>query len=130
MVVVVLITFFPIILGTVVGLESVTQSTMLLARSMGVRSLALYRYILFPTAAPYIAAAFRLGASLAVIGAIFAEFVGSTEGIGTKMMLAIGTHDTVLAFGALIVTAVAGILFYAVASAIAKAVTSRVERRA
>jgi NitT/TauT family transport system permease protein len=125
LVVVVLITFFPIILGTVVGIQSVSGSTMLLARSTGMTSVNLYRYVLLPSAAPYIAASFRLGASLALIGALFAEFVGSTSGIGTKMVLAIGTHDTVLAFAALIVTALGGMVLYAAAAGLTKLVTRR-----
>ena len=128
LVVVVLIVVFPIILATIVGIQSVTTEKLYLVRSMGARTMDVGRYVLAPTAAPYIAAAFKLGASLALIGALFAEFVGGKEGIGIQMVFAIGLHDTELAFGALLITSLAGIALYGCASAVANAATSSVTR--
>jgi hypothetical protein len=62
---------------------SITRSTAYLARSMGCRSFAFLRYIQLPTDAPFIAAAFRTSATLAVVGALVAEFVGSIDSLGT-----------------------------------------------
>lgn len=123
LVVVVLITFFPLVLGTVVGAQSVPRSTVLVAKSMGCRSLSYTRRIVLPTATPQLAAAFRLAASMSLIGALYAEFVGSSEGLGTVLLLAVGTADTVLAFATIIVVGVAGVIFYAGAVVIVRVAT-------
>lgn len=128
LIVVVLIVVFPIMLATIVGIRSVSQETILVARSMGAGANDLYWRVVAPSAAPFLAGAFRLASSLALIGALFAEFVGGIKGIGIQMVFAIGTHDTVLAVGALIVTALAGVVIYGLASLLARLATARVTR--
>ena len=126
LIVVLLITFFPIILGTIVGVQTVSLSMILLARSMGMKSWSLYRHIILPSAAPYIAASFRLASSQAIIGALFAEFVGSNIGLGNLLLVAIGTNDTVLAFAAVVVTSAVGLIIYLGATTLARLATIRV----
>jgi NitT/TauT family transport system permease protein len=125
LIVTVLITFFPLTLATIVGIESITISTAHLARSMGCRSIAFLRYIQLPTAAPYVAAAFRTSATLAVVGTLVAEFVGSIDGLGNLLLIASGNRDTALAFGAIMTVALLGVAFYVSAALIARAATLR-----
>ncbi|MEA2498664.1 MAG: NitT/TauT family transport system permease protein [Actinomycetota bacterium] len=120
-----LVTFFPLTLATIVGVESITVTTSQLARSIGCRSFGLVRYIWFPSAAPYIAAAFRTAATLAVVGTLVAEFVGSAEGLGNLLLIASGNRDTTLAFAAILVVAALGMVFYGGASLIARGATAR-----
>jgi NitT/TauT family transport system permease protein len=129
LIITVLITFFPLTLSTIVGVESITVSTAFLARSMGCRSIAFLRYIQLPSAAPYIAAAFRTSATLAVVGALVAEFVGSINGLGNLLLIASGNRDTTLAFGAILTVALLGVVFYVGAAALARAATSRLGTR-
>jgi NitT/TauT family transport system permease protein len=123
LIITVLVTFFPMTLATIVGVESITRSTAYLARSMGCRSFAFLRYIQLPTAAPFIAAAFRTSATLAVVGALVAEFVGSIEGLGNLLLIASGNRDTTLAFGAILTVGLLGVVFYVGAAALARAAT-------
>jgi NitT/TauT family transport system permease protein len=123
LIITVLVTFFPMTLATIVGVESITRSTAYLARSMGCRSFRFLRYIQLPTAAPFIAAAFRTSATLAVVGALVAEFVGSIEGLGNLLLIASGNRDTTLAFGAILTVGLLGVVFYVGAAALARAAT-------
>jgi NitT/TauT family transport system permease protein len=125
LIVAVLVTFFPILLGALVGVEEVSRSTLRLARSMGCRRLSMLWRILLPSAAPHIANAVRLSATLALIGALFAEFVASEKGLGTMILIANGGQDTALTFSAVVVISIMGIAFYVGASLLMKLLTSR-----
>jgi NitT/TauT family transport system permease protein len=117
-VVAVLVTFFPLMLAAIVGVDTIPRNTIFVARSMGYRGPRLLRYIVLPAIAPHVAAAFRMSATLALVGAIVAEFVGSSGGLGNAMMVAMGVRDMELVFAALIATALLGVLLYSAASVI------------
>ena len=123
LVVTILITFFPLTLATMVGVDTVTRSTIVLARSMGCNSFKLLSYILLPSAAPYIAAAFKTSATLAIVGVLVAEFVGSAEGLGNLLLVAAGNRDTTLAFAAILTVAALGMIFYMGAAILARVAT-------
>ena len=110
--VVVLVTFFPIVEACAVGIRSLPRSTFVLARSIGLHAFGLFFRILLPASMPYLAGAFQVASSLALIGALTSEFVGAQEGIGVVLRTAVGFQDTALAFAGIIVCAVAGTLFY------------------
>lgn len=123
LVVTILITFFPLTLATIVGAESVTRSMIDLARSMDCRSFKFLSHILLPSAAPYIAAAFRTAATLAIVGVLVAEFVGSSEGLGNLLLIAAGNRDSTLAFAAILTVAALGMIFYMGAAVLARLAT-------
>jgi NitT/TauT family transport system permease protein len=125
LVITVLITFFPLTLATIVGVESVLTTTIDVARSMGCRGRRFLSFVLMPSAAPYIAAAFRTSATLAVVGTLVSEFVGSANGLGNLLLIASGNRDTPLAFGAILTVAVLGIVFYVGAGVISRLATIR-----
>lgn len=125
LIIAVLITFFPLVLATVVGVETVPLRTAHLARSMGIHGPRFLGSVLLPSTAPYVAAAFRTSATLAVVGALIAEFVGSEKGLGNYLLIASGNRDTEGAFAAILVVAMGGIVFYAGASLLARLATVR-----
>jgi len=125
LIVAVMITFFPIVLGTIVGIESVPKSALRMARSMGCSGSSLLWRVLLPFAAPHIATAVRLSATLALIGALFAEFVASEDGLGTVILIANGAQDTALTLAAIVVISVLGIIFYVGASLMTRLATWR-----
>jgi NitT/TauT family transport system permease protein len=129
LIITVLVTFFPLTLATIVGVESIRRSTTYLAQSMGCRSFAFLRYIQLPSAAPFIGAAFRTSATLAVVGALVAEFVGSIDGLGNLLLIASGNRDTSLAFAAIVSVGLLGVLFYVGAAALVRAATARLGPR-
>ena len=81
-VVVFLMAFFPVAVGTLVGLSSVQQEQLLLARSMRMNRLTTFRKIRLPSALPSMFGGIKVAVTLAVVGAIVGEFVGADSGLG------------------------------------------------
>lgn len=108
-----LIAFFPIVISTVTGLETLEREKVLLARSMGMSPARLFFMIRLPQALPSIFSGLKIAVTLAVIGAVVAEFVGSNAGLGYLLLLANGRFDVALLFAALLALTVMGtVLFF------------------
>ena len=75
-----LVCFFPIIVATATGLSAVPAPLMELIRSLSASTMQTFIKIRFPTAMPYIFVGLKVAMTLAVIGAVIGEFVGSEEG--------------------------------------------------
>jgi NitT/TauT family transport system permease protein len=95
-----LIVFFPVLVNTVVGLRSVPQHLRDLMRSMHATRLQSLRHLDIPAALPIFLGGLRIGATLAVIGAVVGEFVGADRGLGFLLNVARGQYDTALVFAA------------------------------
>jgi NitT/TauT family transport system permease protein len=109
------IAVFPLIINTVVGLESVDRDTMYVVQSMGAGPLQTFTKVRFPAALPSIYAGLKIAVTLAVIGAIVAEFVGSREGLGYLVVVGQGNFNTRLIFASVLLMALMGIvLFYVI----------------
>jgi NitT/TauT family transport system permease protein len=83
----VVIAFFPVLINTMVGLESVPSDARKLMRSMKATPLQLFYKVSFLHALPIIFAGIQAAFTFAVIGAIVGEFVGSQEGLGYLLNL-------------------------------------------
>jgi NitT/TauT family transport system permease protein len=110
-----LIAMFAITIDSVLGLKSVPQDILDLAKSLrGGRLQTLWR-IRFPSALPSIFAGMKVAISLALVGAIVGEFVSSNRGLGYVILSAQGMFDTPRVFAAIVVLAIESVLlFYAV----------------
>ena len=106
------ISFFPIVVDTIIGLRSTQPETIHLARSMGASPLQVFRYVRFPNALPAIFGGLKVASTLAVIGAIVGEFVSSDQGLGYLVLVANGNLDTRLVFACVLVLTVLGLVFY------------------
>lgn len=110
-----LISFFPIVIDTTVGLRSVPPAAVDLIRSMGGSRWDVFRYVRIPTSLPYAFSGFKIGVTLAVVGAVVGEFVGSTQGLGVMIVRASGVLNTPLVFAGIIALSILGVaLFYIV----------------
>jgi NitT/TauT family transport system permease protein len=107
-----LIAFFPIMIGTIVGLKSIERDSIFLLRSMGATSLQAFWYTRLPNGLPQIFAGMKVAIVLASVGAIVGEFVGANEGLGYVLLTANGTVDTQLLFAALLVISVLSTVLY------------------
>jgi NitT/TauT family transport system permease protein len=107
-----LIAFFPIMIGTMVGLKSIERDVIFLLRSMGATSLQAFWHARLPNGLPQIFAGMKVGIVLASVGAIVGEFVGANEGLGYVLLTANGTVDTQLLFAALLVISVLSTALY------------------
>jgi NitT/TauT family transport system permease protein len=107
-----LISFFPIIIDTVVGLRSVEPEMLHLARSMGAGAGRTFLKIRFPSALPNIFAGLKVAVTLAVVGAIVGEFIQADRGLGYALLQANAVMDTRLGFAAIIVLSAVGIAMF------------------
>ncbi len=111
-----LISFFPIVVSSVVGLKSVETDMIDLVRSMGARTAKIMLRVRAPSALPQMFAGFKIAVCLAVVGAIVGEFVGSDRGLGFLLLTSTGTLDGPLVWSALLVLIAMGVTLFAVVS--------------
>ncbi|MBU6503754.1 MAG: ABC transporter permease [Burkholderiales bacterium] len=109
-----LLGFFPIVVSTVMGFKSVEPEMLDLARSMGASRLQTFFKISLPQAMPAIFSGLKVSVTLAVVGAVVGEFVGSNSGIGYVLQVANGNFDLPLMFAALLVLSTIGVLLFLV----------------
>lgn len=108
------ISFFPIVVNTVIGFRSIEQDKMFLARTMRAGPWTTYVRFQVPNALPYIFAGLRLAATSTVIGAVVGEFMGGQHGLGFIMLVANGALNTKLMFAAIGYTAILGLGFFVI----------------
>lgn len=110
-----LISFFPIIIDTAVGLRSVSAEMIDLARSMGATNMQIFTRFRLPTSLPYLFSGLKVAATLAVVGAVVGEFVGADRGLGYMLLVTNSNLQTALMFGTIAALTIQGlILFYAI----------------
>jgi len=107
-----LVAFFPIVVDTAAGLQSTPRELLELAHSLRASRWQIFSKVQFPAALPYIVTGSKVAVTLAVIGAVIGEFVGSSEGLGYLLLTATSQIDSPLAFAALFALAALGILVY------------------
>lgn len=96
-----LIAFFPIVVSTTTGLMSTPEELLELSRSLGAGRGREIRNIQLPYAVPYIFSALRISVTLAVIGAVVAEFVAAESGLGFFIAFSTSFFKVPQAFAAL-----------------------------
>ena len=110
-----LIVFFPIAIATMVGIRAADPLLIEMLRSLGATQRQITTRIEIPSALPVIFGGLRVGVTLAVIGAVVAEWAGASIGLGVLINIANqGLFDTPLMFVALATLAVIGLAFYGV----------------
>jgi ABC-type nitrate/sulfonate/bicarbonate transport system permease component len=112
-VVIALVTFFPVAVGLIEGFAATDRQATNLLRSMGATRWQQFRYVRLPGAMPAFFTALRIGITYAVTGAIFAEYVGATAGLGIFMNLQKNSFRTDLVLAAVAVTALLSITLFA-----------------
>ncbi len=113
-VIVVLLSFFPIVINSVVGLRASSAEMLYLAQSMGATGWQTFWKFRLPQALPYIFAGLKLATVLSVIGAVVAEFIGADQGLGYVITVAGSTFNITRQFAAIIFISAIGMIFFAV----------------
>lgn len=116
-----LIVFFPVLINTMVGLRSVPDDLRDLLRSLRATGWQTFVNLEVPAAMPVFLAGLRVGATLAVIGAVVGEFVGADRGLGYLINRARGQYDTALVFVSVLTLVLLALLLYGL--------VARLERR-
>jgi NitT/TauT family transport system permease protein len=110
-----LIVFFPVAVATMVGLRSVDPRLIEMARAFRATNAQVVRRVEVPAALPAILGGMRVGITLAVIGAIIAEWAGGDRGLGVLINVARGSlFDIPLMFATLATLALLGVALYLV----------------
>jgi NitT/TauT family transport system permease protein len=114
-----LIVFFPVAVSTMVGIRSVDAGLLELGRALRATRRQVLTTLEIPAALPSIFGGLRVGVTLAVVGAIVAEWAGAERGLGVLINLARGSlFDIPLMFATLLTIALVGISLYLVVVAI------------
>ncbi|MFI6073274.1 ABC transporter permease [Actinoplanes sp. NPDC051343] len=109
---VVLVSFFPVIVSTMAGLTSAPGDLRVLARSLSASWWQTFVKVRLPWALPQIFVGLKVATPLAIIGAVIGEVVNPDHGLGSVISGAGTNSDTALAFAALILLAIIGAIFY------------------
>ena len=121
-----LIVFFPIAISTMVGIRGTDAHLVELFRSLGARPGQVATRLELPSALPVLFGGLRVGVTLAVIGAVVAEWAGAGTGLGVLINIANqGLFDTPLMFVALTALAVIGLVFYGLVVVVERRLVSR-----
>jgi ABC-type nitrate/sulfonate/bicarbonate transport system permease component len=116
LIIVALVCFFPITVNLVDGLKSVDPDLIAMMRTLGAGPVRLFRDVELPSALPYLFSGAKVAVTFSVIGALFGEWVGSSEGLGYLMTRQRAEFDTSGLFAAMAVLTVIGVgLFFVVA---------------
>ena len=122
--VVVVMTFFPMLVNTVAGLQATQAMERDLLRTYASSYFQLLIKLRLPTAAPFIFNALKINSTLALIGAIVAEFFGTPiVGLGFRISTEVGRMNVDMVWAEIVVAALAGSLSYGLLSLLEKQVT-------
>jgi NitT/TauT family transport system permease protein len=122
--VVVIITFFPMLVNTVAGLAASGNMERDLMRTYASSYMQTLIKLRLPAAAPFIFNALKINSTLALIGAIVAEFFGTPiVGMGFRISTEIGRMNVDMVWAEIAVAAVAGSVFYGVIALVERMTT-------
>ena len=107
-----IICFFPMLVNSVRGLRSISPQALELMRILSASKADIFFKLRLPSSLPFVFSGLKVSSTLAVIGAIVAEFTGADRGIGYVVVAASYRIDTRLMFAAIAYSSMAGILFF------------------
>lgn len=105
----VLLTFFPLLINTMAGLDGVEPERLELMKSLKAGAWKTFRLVKFPSALPFIFAGLEMGAAYSVLGAVVGEFVGGQSGMGVLILNMNASMDIAGTFSALVVLGAMGL---------------------
>jgi NitT/TauT family transport system permease protein len=106
------ICFFPILLTTARGLSEVEPDLLDLVKSLRGSRWTLFRKIQLPGSLPYVFSGMKVGAILAVAGAVVGEFIASERGLGYLMIQVQSSLDTPAMVMAVVLLTLLGVALY------------------
>ena len=113
-----LVAFFPVVVTTRDALRATDPELLKLLRTLDASRWQAFRFAELPAAAPAALSGAKIAVAVSVIGAVFAEYAGSSAGLGNLLLQAIPQLETARAYAAVVVLAtLAVVLFYLFAAA-------------
>ena len=108
-----LLSFFPVVVSSITAFKSVDPDILDLARTTGANSWKRFTRVQLPHALPTIFTGVKVASALSATAAVVAEFVASDRGLGNMLLEANGNLNTTMAFGAVFVLTLLGFALYA-----------------
>jgi len=112
-VIVALVSLFPVLVNVIAGLKAVDQDRLDLMSALSASRWQILRYLRLPNALPFIFAGLNTAIVFSVIGAIVGEFVGANRGIGFLILQANFALDIAAAFALFVVLSIMGVTLHA-----------------
>ena len=109
-----LITFFPVVINTIAGLNSIDRETINLMRVLQASRWTTFWKVRVPGSLPFVFAGLKNAAVIATIGAIVGEWVGAERGLGPLMIASNATFDAALTFAAIVYLALMAMALFVV----------------
>ena len=106
------ITFFPMLIATIAGLDNVDRDMIRLCRSLGASEWQIMFRVRFPYSLPFIFSGMKISITLAIIGVVVGEFITSQAGLGYLILFASSRQETALTLAAIIMLCIVGLLLY------------------
>ncbi len=113
-----LITFFPLVVSTTTGLMATPPELIELSRSLRAPVIREITQIRLPFAIPYIFSALKISVTLAVIGAVVAEFVAAEKGIGYFIQFTTSMFQVQQAWAGLVVLVLMSLILFQIVAAV------------
>jgi NitT/TauT family transport system permease protein len=108
-----LVVLFPMVINTILGVQTIDQTLLDAADVEGASGWSLLAHVEFPLALPALLAAVRSGFTLSIVGALVGEVVsGGDSGLGSLVVLAKNQYNTPFMFATLVVLAGLAALYY------------------
>jgi ABC-type nitrate/sulfonate/bicarbonate transport system permease component len=107
-----LLTFFPVLVNMLSGLQHADPALLDLFRAWQASRWEIFLHLRLPSAAPFLFAALKISAPLALIGAVVAEWTGASGGLGRIMWLAYSNLNLPFLFAAIFLLAAFGMVLY------------------
>ncbi|MFM2423441.1 MAG: hypothetical protein RL291_1971 [Pseudomonadota bacterium] len=113
-----LISFFPIVVNVATGLATTEPELEDVLRALGGSKLDVMRKVGIPRSMPYFFGSLKVAITLAFVGAVIAETLGASQGIGKRMVDASAAFQVPLVFAGLLILAFMGIILYMITALI------------
>jgi ABC-type nitrate/sulfonate/bicarbonate transport system permease component len=113
-IVIALVSFFPIVVNTIDGLKAVDPELVSLLKTLGASRLQRFRIAQLPAALPFLFSGLKVAAAFSVIGAVFGEWVGSSSGLGYLILTYNNQTATTDMFAVIFVLSLIGICLFVI----------------
>jgi putative hydroxymethylpyrimidine transport system permease protein len=129
LIVIALICFFPIVVNTLDGLQSVDRDQVKMLRTLDASRWDLFRRLEFPTSLPFLFSGAKVAVAVSVIGAVFAELVGSDAGLGHAIQVGTAELLTARVFAAVLILSLMAIALFGLVAAVERLALPWTRRR-
>jgi NitT/TauT family transport system permease protein len=111
-IIVALLSFFPILLNVILGVRSVDTGQRDVMRSLNASRWQTFRRLEYPSTLPYVLAGMEVGIVFAVVGAVVGEYLGGDQGLGYRIVTSLNNLEAETLFAVILVLTLFGFLLY------------------